>query len=99
MTSQKLRMADVFKLPVYASFGNLRDNNDRLVARALSDAAEAIALAANAHDKMREALEYIIPFIERLPLDCMGMVQHDKREWPVRDEWLSNARAALAEDR
>jgi hypothetical protein len=51
-----------------------------------------------------EALGTAISFIETLPADCMGLSADvidfqtggQGQPYPIRDEWLSNAKAALA---
>jgi hypothetical protein len=65
------------------------------------DAPEQIedAHLISAARELFEELQYIVKFIETLPVDCMGIStdkQTGEAEFAYRDEWLHRARAAIS---
>lgn len=106
MTSQKPRMADAFKLPMHVEGdGDVVDSAGEYVAEELQpEAAEALALAVNSHDKMREALEDLRSFVAIMVGRGADAVIPETIQSPLGPKIkigaiMRNANAALAEGR
>ncbi len=72
-----------------------RDGERDRIAACLA-ACEGLSDPVAALHAVREALKHSEQALASLPVDALGMGHDDNHEWPLRDELLTQVRAAMA---
>lgn len=81
--------------PVNREFRETFSRGDAERIAACVNACKGIADPETALHAMREALKHSERALTSLPVDALGMGHDDNHEWPLRDELLTQVRAAL----